>query len=301
MGGQTGSPLARKQARLAWVFMAPTLVLLAAVGFWPLVQTVYLSFTETFTGSPEPPAWVGLANYTELLGERQFWRAMRNTVVFTVVSVSLEFVLGLCFALLVHTHFKGRGLMRAAMLIPWALPTVVAARMWGWMFNDVFGVVNDLLVGKLGILPEPVAWTATPGFAMASVILVDVWKTTPFVALLLLAGLQLISGELYEAAEVDGASAWQRFLTITLPLLKPAILVALIFRTLDALRVFDVIWVMTRGQAGTESAATYTYRSLIEYNRLGYGSALSVAIFFLIALFVIFYVYALRVDEEDRT
>lgn len=296
--GTPNSPLQRRQARLAWFFLAPTLLLLLAVGLWPLLQTIYLSFTDGFTGSREPPRWIAFGNYTELARDPAFWRAVWNTVLFTAVSVSLEFVLGLGFALLVHSHFKGRGLMRAAMLIPWALPTVVAAQMWRWMFNDVFGVVNDLLVNRLGILAEPVAFTGTPGWAMASVILVDVWKTTPFVALLLLAGLQLISGELYEAAEVDGASRRQAFLAVTLPLLKPAILVALIFRTLDALRVFDVIWVMTRGQSGTESVATHTYRNLIEYSRLGYGSALSVMVFLLIALFVAIYVRLLRVDEE---
>ena len=206
-------------------------------------------------------------------------------------------MLGLAFAMIVHSKFKGRGIMRGAMLIPWALPTVVAARMWGWMLNDQFGVINDLLVRKAGILPEPIAWTGQEGFAMASVVLVDAWKTTPFVALLLLAGLQLIPDDLYEAAEVDGASIPQQFFTITLPLLKPAILVALIFRTLDALRVFDVIWVMTDGQFGTESMATYDYKQLIEFGRLGFGSAVSVMIFILIAIFVIVYVDTVRIED----
>lgn len=290
--------LQRRQAVFGWLFVAPALVLLLAVGLAPLGTTVYYSFTNASTDAFRPPEFIGLGNYAELFRAGAFWRAVVNTLIFTAGSVALESVLGLFFALIVHSKFHGRGLVRGAMLIPWALPTVVAARMWDWMLNDQFGVINDLFARVIPVLPSPLAWTGQDGLAMLSVILVDTWKTTPFVALLLLAGLQLIPDDLYEAADVDGARPVQQFFTITLPLLKPAILVALIFRTLDALRVFDAIWVMTKGEFGTESMATYTYRQIIAYQRLGFGSAASVAIFLLIAAFVVVYVQVVRLEEQ---
>lgn len=289
-----------RQARLAWLFLAPCVAVLLAIGLYPLLVTFQLSFTNTHAFTPADTQWAGTANFTRLLSESDFREALRNTIVFTVVSVSLEFFLGLGIALLIDSEFRARNFTRAAILIPWALPTVVAARLWGWMFNDVFGVFNDLFVERLGILSEPIAWTGTHGWAMASVIAVDVWKTTPFVALLLLAGLQVIPRGLYEAAQVDGAGPMRRFLFVTLPLLSPAILVALVFRTLDALRVFDVIWVMTQGSFGTETLGTYAYRQLFEYSRLGYGSAVCVVLFLLVALFVAGYVMVFRRWEGDR-
>lgn len=289
--------LGRQQARTGWLFLAPALFLLVAVGFYPLLQTFLYSLTDARAGSLDTPRFVGPANFRELLADSLFLEAALTTLLFTISSVALEMVLGLAFALLVHGGFRGRGLMRGAMLIPWALPTVVAARMWAWMLNDQFGVVNDLLYRRAGLLEDPVAWTGTQGIALVSVVLVDVWKTTPFVALILLAGLQTIPGGLYEAANVDGARAWQRFLHVTLPLLKPALLVALVFRTLDALRVFDVVWVLTGGEFGTETLGTYAYRQILEYQRLGFGSAASVVIFVGIALFVVLYVTTIRVED----
>jgi trehalose/maltose transport system permease protein len=206
-------------------------------------------------------------------------------------------LLGLCIALVVNSAFKGRGLVRTAMLVPWAIPTIVSAQMWKWMYNDVYGVINDFLVRKEHILAQPVAFLSQSGLAMNSIIAVDVWKTTPFMALLLLAGLQVISDDLYEAASIDRANRWQQFWYITLPLLRPAILVALIFRTIDALRVFDIIYVMTSGAAGTESINVYNYRNLIEFQKLGYGSTISVAIFAIIMVFVVIYVSIVRVEE----
>lgn len=282
------------QARLAWIFLAPCLAVLLLVGLYPLLVTLQLSFTDTHAGRPGDFQWVGLANFARLLAGEDFRAALRNTLVFAAGSVSLEFILGLAIALLIDSEFRARNIVRATILIPWALPTVVAARMWGWMLNDVFGVFNDLLVHRLGILSEPIAWTGANGWAMASIIMVDVWKTTPFVALLLLAGLQVIPRGLYEAAEVDGAGPGRRFLFITLPLLSPAILVALIFRSLDALRVFDVVWVMTQGRFGTETLGTHAYRQLFGYSQLGLGSAVAVLLFLLVALFVGVYLVAFR-------
>lgn len=286
-----------REERLAWAMLIPTMLVVILVAFYPLFQTFANSFTDARMGSARAPNGVGLANYARLLTDQNFWAAVRNTLYFTVVSVLLELILGLVIALVINSRFKGRGLMRAAILIPWAIPTVVSARMWTWMYNDVFGVINDLFM-KLGLLDKPVAWLASRTLAMPSIIAVDVWKTTPFMALLLLAGLQMIAVELYEAARVDGANLWQQFWRITLPLLRPTIVVALIFRTLDALRVFDVIWVMTGGASGTESMGTLNRRVLVDFQQLGYGSAISVIIFLIILAFTALYMVTLQPEVE---
>jgi trehalose/maltose transport system permease protein len=296
--------LQRRQERVGWLFLLPSMLIVVAVSLYPLVRTFTTSLTDVRMASAREPSFVGLANYSDLLSRGTFWNAALHTVVFTVCTVTLEMVLGLVIALIVHSGFRGRGIVRAAMLVPWALPTVVSAKMWSYMLVDTYGVVNDLLFTKLHLLSHKVAWMAQPGLAMGSIIAVDVWKTTPFVVLLLLAGLQLIPTQMYEAASVDGASPWQKFRRITHPLLRPALLVVLIFRTLDALRVFDVIWVLTRGQLGTESLATYAYRQMIDFRKLGYASAVSVTIFALIACFVVIYLAMARVtdtgDEAER-
>ncbi|MCK6590603.1 MAG: sugar ABC transporter permease, partial [Polyangiaceae bacterium] len=197
----------------------------------------------------------------------------------------------------VNARWKGRGGVRAAMLIPWAIPTVISAQMWKWMYNDIYGVFNDILVNRLHILSANVAFTANESTSFASVVIADVWKTTPFMALLLLAGLQLIPSDLYEAARVDGATRLQQFTRITLPLLRPAMLVALIFRTLDSLRIFDVFYVMFGNRPDMQTMATYAHQSLVSISDIGYGSAISVAIFIVIAIFIGLYIIVFRKEE----
>jgi trehalose/maltose transport system permease protein len=292
--------LQRRQTRLAWMLLAPSLLVVALVAFYPLGQTVYQSFTDKQFLSLEPTKWIGLDNYLGaggIIHDGIFRDAIVTTIKFTVITVAFEFVLGLIIALVVNSSFKGRGVMRAVMLVPWAIPTVIAAQMWNWMYNDVYGVINSGLV-RVHILDHAVAWTAQPSTALASVAAVDIWKTTPFVALLLLAGLQVIPGELYEAAAVDGATKWQQFWRITMPLLRPAILVALIFRTLDALRVFDVFYVLLGQRQDTQSMAIYDQNTIVTVGDVGYGAAISVAIFLIIAVFVIVYVTFLKVEEQ---
>jgi trehalose/maltose transport system permease protein len=279
------------------MLLAPSLVVVALVAFYPLGQTVYQSFTNKQFLALEPTKWIGLENYTNLIHDTVFRDAVWTTVKFTLITVFCEFVLGLIIALVVNSNFKGRGVMRAVMLVPWAIPTVIAAQMWNWMYNDVYGVVNSLLL-KVHIIDHPIAWTAQPNTALASVAAVDIWKTTPFVALLLLAGLQVIPGDLYEAAATDGANKWQQFWRITLPLLRPAILVALIFRTLDALRVFDVFFVLLGQQQNNQSMAVYVQNTIVTVGDVGYGASISVAIFLIIAVFVAIYVTFLRVEEQ---
>ena len=292
------SRLQRRQARLGWLLLLPALAVVAFVAIYPLGKTIYQSFTnQEFLAGIEPTKWVGLQNYRDLWHDTIFRQSVWETIKFTLITVSFEFVLGMIIALVVNSNFKGRGAMRAAMLVPWAIPTVVAAQMWKWMFDDVFGVVNDAGV-RLHILNHSVAWISQPSTALASVSAVDIWKTTPFVALLLLAGLQVIPRDLYEAADVDGASKWQQFWRITLPLLRPAILVTLIFRTLDALRVFDVFYVFYGNRPDTQTMAIYAQSTIVSDGHVGYGSAISVAIFLIIGIFVVIYVTFMRVTEE---
>jgi trehalose/maltose transport system permease protein len=290
--------LQRRQTRLGWTLLLPALAVVAFVAIYPLGKTVYYSFTnQEFLAGIEPTKWVGLQNYRELWHDSIFRTAVWTTIKFTLITVGFEFVLGMIIALVVNSSFKGRGAMRAVMLVPWAIPTVVAAQMWKWMYDDVYGVINDAGV-RLHILSHPYAWISEPSTALASVCAVDIWKTTPFVALLLLAGLQVIPRDLYEAAEVDGATKLQQFWRITLPLLRPAILVTLIFRTLDALRVFDVFYVFFGNRPDTQTMAIYDQATIVGDGHVGYGSAISVAIFLIIGLFVVIYVTFMRVAEE---
>ncbi len=290
--------LQRRQTRLSWLLLLPALAAVGFVAMYPLGKTIYQSFTnQEFLAGLEPTKWVGLQNYRDLWHDTVFRDSVWTTVKFTLITVAFEFVLGLIIALVVNSSFKGRGMMRAVMLVPWAIPTVVAAQMWKWMLDDVFGVVNDFGT-RTHILSHSHAWISDPSTALGSVIAVDVWKTTPFVALLLLAGLQVIPKDLYEAADVDGASRLQQFWKITLPLLKPAILVTLIFRTLDALRVFDVFYVFFGNRLDTQTMAIYAQSTIVGDGHVGYGAAISVAIFLIISLFVVIYVTLTRVSEE---
>jgi len=280
-----------RQTRLAWLLVLPTLLVVAFVAGYPLAQVFYYSFHRADISFVEPTEFVGFKNYIFLLQDPDFRGALWNTLRFTVASVFLETVLGLAIALVIHSNFRGRGIVRAAILIPWAIPTVVSAKMWQWMLNDIYGVINVILLNT-GLVANKIAFLANPNTVLWAMVAVDVWKNTPFMALLLLAGLQLIPSDIYEAADIDGASRWQQFWTLTLPLLTPALVVALIFRTLDALRVFDVIFVMVGVNTATRSLAIYNRQTLIDFQDLGYGSAVSVAILVIIFIFVVLYMRA---------
>lgn len=304
---------AKGRERLGWIMVLPSLLIVAIVALWPLIQSFRLSFTNARLASAREVENVGFRNYQYLWNNDNFRIAFKNTVKFTVASVTIELVLGVIIALIINSQFKGRGLVRTAILIPWAIPTVVSSRLWAYMLNDNYGVINDLLVYQLprlfgwipfigdniaGLFPdEKIAFLARPSLALPSAIAVDVWKTTPFMALLILAGLQIIPGDVYEAAVVDGASKWKQFWQITLPLLRPAILVALIFRTLDAFRVFDVIYVMFGAKVETLTLSIYAQQTLVDGDRLGRASAASVIIFLCIGFFVLIYTRMVKVEE----
>jgi trehalose/maltose transport system permease protein len=291
-----GTKLQRRQSRVAWVLLLPALATVAFVAIYPLGKTVYQSFTnQEFLAGITPTKWVGLDNYSLIWHDPAWKHAVILTLKFTAITVSFEFVLGLIIALVVNSKFKGRGVMRAVMLVPWAIPTVVAAQIWKWMLDDTFGVINDLAI-RLHLIAHSQSWiTQHP---LAAVSAVDIWKTTPFVALLLLAGLQVIPEDLYEAAAVDGANKLQQFWRITFPLLRPAILVVLIFRSLDALRVYDVFAVFFGNRLGQQSMAVVAQGTIVQDGHVGYGAALCVAIFLIISLFVVIYVTIVRVDDQ---
>ncbi|MBF60000.1 sugar ABC transporter permease [Halomonas sp. FeN2] len=296
-----GTKVRRQRVKAAWLFLAPMLIALTLVAGWPLVRTFFLSFTDASLSDLGAANLIGFENYLVyedgrwygVLADSVWWQSVWNTVYFSVVSVSLEVVFGVIVALILNAEFKGRVIVRAAVLIPWAIPTIVSAQMWAWMLNDQFGIINHLLM-SVGIIDAPIAWTANAAYSMWAVIMVDVWKTIPFVALLVLAALQMLPKDCYEAAEVDGIHPLRVFFKVTLPLITPALMVAVIFRLLDALRVFDVIYVLTSNSTSTMSMSVYARQQLVEFQDVGYGSAASTLLFLIIALATVAYLYVGR-------
>ena len=281
-----GAPTPRRRSRgiperrLAKLMVAPSMILIAVVAAYPIIYAIWLSLHEYSVRVAGLSRWagpVGLKNYQTALQSSEWWAAFRHTLIFTVSSVTLELLIGLGMALAMHAAFRGQGLLRTTVLVPWAVLTVVTAVMWRTMFVSPYGFVNS-------VLGTQTVWLGSEPQALIVIIFADVWKTAPFMALLILAGLQVIPGEVYEAAEVDGASTWQRFMKITLPLLTPAILVALIFRTLDALRIFDLPYVLTQGQNGTSTLSTIAQETFATNRIYGLGSAMAVLTFIIVMI-----------------
>ncbi|MBO9196361.1 sugar ABC transporter permease [Rhizobium sp. 16-449-1b] len=304
----TSSDLKADRVRSAWMFLAPTLFILAVVAGWPLFRTIYFSFTNAsltslgdakFVGFDNYLTWITLKSgrtvYKGLLADPAWWNAVWNTMKFTVLSVLIETALGLIVALVLNAQFVGRGIVRAAILIPWAIPTIVSAKMWAWMLNDQFGILNDLFMA-LGLISQKIAWTANPETAMIAVLIVDVWKTTPFMALLILAGLQMVPGDIYEAAKIDGINPVKVFWRLTLPLIRPAIMVAVIFRMLDAMRIFDLIYVLTPNNAQTKTMSVMARENLFDFDKFAYGATASTVLFLLIATVTVLYMWLGRVN-----
>ncbi|OWV72677.1 sugar ABC transporter permease [Rhizobium sp. R339] len=311
---RTSTELRSERVRSAWMFLAPTLLILAIVAGWPLFRTIYFSFTNAslndlgnarFVGFDNYLSWVTLKSgktvYRGLLADPVWWKAVWNTAKFTLLSVVLETMLGLIVALVLNARFVGRGIVRAAILIPWAIPTIVSAKMWAWMLNDQFGILNDILLG-FGLISEKIAWTANPETAMVAVLIVDVWKTTPFMALLILAGLQMVPGDIYEAAKIDGVNPIKVFWRLTLPLIRPAIMVAVIFRMLDAMRIFDLIYVLTPNNAQTKTMSVMARENLFDFDKFAYGATASTVLFLIIASVTILYIWLgrVRLGGEER-
>ncbi|MBK6586111.1 MAG: sugar ABC transporter permease [Acetomicrobium flavidum] len=276
------------EVALGYLLLSPVILLVGFLVLAPVIGTFVSSFYRDITFMP-PVKFIGLGNYKRMLADPAFWQSVLFTLGFTVVSVFLESVLGMFFALVINEKFKFRGIMRAVVLIPWAIPTIISAKLWQLMYNYNYGLLNYILV-HLHLVSQPINWFGSPTGAFASIVIADVWKTAPFMAILFLAGLQAIPNSLYEAATVDGASLSQQFFKITLPLLAPIIVIALIFRTIDAFRIFDLIYVLTGGGPGgaTSSLSIYGFNAYI-LGDFGFGSAVSVITFLLILVFTIIY------------
>lgn len=293
------------------LLLGPALLLMLVVAIWPLARSLWFGFTETNINDLSVSRWVGLENYIGEYGlffnpndVDGFWLgdwgvSIRNTFAFALISVSLETIFGLFVALLLHREFPGRALVRTAVLVPWALPTVVSAKMWHWMLHDQFGVINAWLL-DLGIVDEKIAFTADPTYAFWTVVAVDVWKTTPFMALLILAALQSLPKDCYEAAKIDGVHPLRLFLRVTLPLIRPALMVAIMFRLLDALRIFDLVFILTANSTDTLTMSGFVRREMIDHGHIGFGSAASSSLFLIILLTAIVFVRASRLRLAER-
>lgn len=281
------------EGALAVLLLAPAFLLLGLIVLYPVARLVLTSFQSLSLTSGVPAAWVGLENYALVLEDPVFWSALWNTVLITLVTVPGALVVGLALALLANLPFRVRWPVRLALLVPWALPLAFVGLIFAWFFHSEYGVVNDVLA-RLG--GGRVIWFNSANLAFAAICLTIVWKTASFMALILLAGLQTIPASLYEAAEVDGAGKVRQFVEITLPLLRPAIVVALIFRTITALQTFDIPYTMTRGGPGTSTAtlAMYIHQNTVDFLDLGYGSALAVCLFLLSMAATAVYLRAMR-------
>ncbi len=308
------SELRAERIRAAKLYLIPMLLALALVAGWPLFRTIYFSFTNASLTDLYNAKFVGFDNYFRittlksgktlyggLLADPVWWNALWNTVRFSVISVTLETFFGMIVALVLNADFKGRGIVRAAILIPWAIPTIVSARMWGWMLHDQFGILNDMFV-RLGLIAAPIAWAASADTAMYAVLMVDVWKTTPFMALLILAGLQMVPGDIYEAAKVDGVHPVKVFFKVTLPLVKPALMVAVIFRMLDAMRIFDLIYILTPNSSSTKTLSVLARENLFDFDKFALGSAHSTMLFLILTALTVGYMWIgkVRFDGGQR-
>jgi multiple sugar transport system permease protein len=284
----------RSERKLAWMLCAPAVVVMLAVTAYPIVYAFVLSLQKLDLRFPEQTEFIGLSNYGTVLSAELWWLDVFNTLLIMVISVSIELVLGMVIALVMHRAIFGRGVVRTVVLIPYGIITVVAAFAWQFAFATETGFVNNL-----PFIADEKNWFGGHISSLAVIIMAEIWKTTPFMALLLLAGLVTIPDELYEAARVDGASAWQRFIKITLPLMKPAILVAVLFRVLEASRVFDSIFIMTHGAQNTESVSILGFEQLINRLNLGVGSAISILIFVGVVLLAFVFIKGFGVKVEE--
>lgn len=297
-GGQQQYNLLAQDRRFGYMLVAPAVIVLLAITVYPLIYNVWNSFHNDVVTSGLPPTWSGVANYKRIFTDNLFIPSLVRTLGFTVVSVAIETLIGLGLALALNRAFPGRGLVRAAVFIPWAVPTVVSAQLWKAMFDPQNGFVNYIL----GILHLPGAhttWLADTWTSWGAILVADAWRNTPFMAIVLLAGLQVIPHDIYEAATVDGASPWQTFRRLTLPLLKPALLVALIFRTLSSFLIFDVVYNMTQGGPGTSTTVLsyLDYQAFLVQFDFGYGGAVSVALVVFALMIAALYVRVFRVEE----
>lgn len=290
--------LETNQTLLAVLLILPSIVLTLGLVLLPIVNTLQLSFTDTNLARPDKTEFIGFENYINHLTDDFFWDSVGRTLYFTVVSVGLEVILGIGIALLIAQKLKGWRLLRLAIIIPWAIPTIVNATIWRWIFNADYGALNGLLL-QLGLIDSYVTWLGAPWRAMNLVILADIWHSVPFVVLIISAALAGLPKDLYDAASIDGANSWQRFLRVTIPLIRPALMVILVIRTVEAFRVFDIVYTMTRGGPvnGTMVISFLTYEESFRFLKMGSGSALSFLVSLFILIMAVVYIRALYTED----
>jgi len=283
---------------LGWILVFPSFLIIASVVFYPIIRTMWLSFTSYSLAYPWRTQFIGLKNYIDFFTSFNFWATIGRTAYFTVISSGIEIILGIAIAYLINLHLKGWKILRTIVIIPWAVPTVVNAIMWKWIYNAEYGALNGLLQ-SLNIIDKYQTWLSKPWTAMNLVILADVWKCTPFVVLIISASLATISEDLYEAADIDGASGIQVFSYITLPLLKPAVMVALVIRTVEAFKAFDIIYVLTRGGPanGTQIISYKAYLESFSFLNMGRGSAISFIVSIFILILSLVYIRILYTED----
>ncbi|MRT08145.1 ABC transporter permease subunit [Pantoea agglomerans] len=295
--------LRQREQRQAWVLLAPMLLVMLLLTAWPLLRTIWLSFTDAaLIGSGETPAWIGLENYLYALSDPDFRASIWRTLYFTLVSVTVEGIIGVLVALLLNQKFIGRNVLRVLVILPWALPTIVNAMMWRLNFNPDYGSINALL-SQLGIIDGYRSWLGSPEAALNAVMFADIWKNYPLVTLLVLAALQSIPEDLFEAARLDGASAWRRFRVITFPAIVAPLGVALVLRTIDAFKIFDIIYVMTRGGPvdSTKTLSFFVYQESFSYLRAGSGAAYAILMTLMCALLITLYLLMLWHQRRRST
>lgn len=295
--------LRQREQRQAWVLLAPMLLVMMLLTAWPLLRTIWLSFTDAaLIGSGETPAWIGLENYLYALSDPDFRASIWRTLYFTLVSVTVEGIIGVLVALLLNQKFIGRNVLRVLVILPWALPTIVNAMMWRLNFNPDYGSINALL-SQLGIIDGYRSWLGSPEAALNAVMFADIWKNYPLVTLLVLAALQSIPEDLFEAARLDGASAWRRFRAITFPAIVAPLGVALVLRTIDAFKIFDIIYVMTRGGPvdSTKTLSFFVYQESFSYLRAGSGAAYAILMTLMCALLITLYLLMLWHQRRRST
>ena len=286
----------KAEVRSAWLFVLPLLLIVGIFILLPVIGTFYNSFFLDVSFLPKK--FIGLRNYVSLLSSPDFWQALRFTLAYAIAAVSLEAIFGVIFAVLLNEAFIGRGFLRVVILIPWAIPTIVSARTWQLIYEYNYGIMNYLVV-TLGIAPERINWMGTEFGAFWALVFADVWKTTPFVVLILLAGLQAIPEDLYQQAKVDGAGMFKRFYKITLPLLKPVLVIALIFRTIDSLRMFDLVYVLTGGgPGGSTRTLSYLGYEAFANDSFGLGSTVSVVTFLISMMVTLVYLKVGKFSEQ---
>lgn len=295
--------LRQRAHRQAWLLLAPMLMVMFLLTAWPLARTIWLSFTDAaLIGGDDTPAWIGLENYLFALTDADFLASILRTLYFTVASVALEGIIGVLVALLLNQRFYGRNLLRVLVILPWALPTIVNAMMWRLNFNPDYGSINALLT-QLGLIDGYRSWLGTPTSALNAVMLADIWKNYPLVTLLVLAALQSIPDDLYEAARLDGACAWRRFRAITFPAIVAPLSVALVLRTIDAFKIFDIIYVMTRGGPvdSTKTLSFFVYQESFSYLRAGSGAAYAILMALMCGVLIAIYLLMLLRQRRRST